>query len=223
MHHEAVGHGGPDRVEAELERGHDPEVRSGAAEAPEQIGVLLVIGAHDAAVGRHERDREQVVDRQAELPLQPPHAAAEGETRHAGVRDDADRAREVERLRRLVELGQERTTVHARRALRRIDVDAAHPGQVDDDAALAGRVAGDAVPAAAHGQREVLLAREPHGRDDVVGAGWSHDERGPTVDHPVPDDPGSVVRRVPGADNLPREQVPERKQRCGLIGHAGVR
>ena len=70
---------------------------------------------------------------------------------------------------------------------------------------------------------EVLLAREPHGRDDVVGAGWSHDERGPTVDHPVPDDPGSVVRRVPGADNLPREQVPERKQRCGLIGHAGVR
>ena len=41
MHDEAGEHLGTHRVQRELERGHDAEVAATAADAPEQIGVLL--------------------------------------------------------------------------------------------------------------------------------------------------------------------------------------
>ena len=220
-----MGHGRAYRVKAELERSCDPEVCAGAAEAPEEIGVLLLARPDEPAVRGHELDREQVVDRQAELPLQSAHAAAERETGHAGVGDDADGAREVELLRGLVELPQERAAAHARGARARIDLGAAQPLHVDHDSAVARRVARDAVPAAAHGHEEALLACEPHGRDDVLGARRPDDQGGPAVDHAVPDHAGRVVVRVARHDDLPGENIPERAERggCELVRHPWIR
>jgi hypothetical protein len=65
------------RVQAKTERGGDAEVRAGAAKSPEQIRVFVLARPDEAAVGGHEVDREQVVDREAELPLQPSHSPAE--------------------------------------------------------------------------------------------------------------------------------------------------
>ena len=48
----------------------------------------------------------------------------------------------------------------ARRAAGRVDAHAGHRREVDDDAAVAGREARDAVAAAADGDGEVLAARE---------------------------------------------------------------
>ncbi len=123
---EAVGDGVGQRMEPELERGRDPEVRPGSSEAPEEVGILVLARTHDPAVCGHELDGKQVVDRQAVLAVQPSHAAAEGEPGDAGVGDDTDGADEVERLRRVVELGQERTAVHARRTSLRVDLGPAH-------------------------------------------------------------------------------------------------
>ena len=74
-----------ERVEPELEPGGDPEVRAGASEPPEELGMLVLGRAHDPAVGHDQLDREQVVDREAVLPLQPPHPAAEREPGDARV------------------------------------------------------------------------------------------------------------------------------------------
>ena len=46
---------GPDREELELELGDDAEVAAAAAQAPEQVGVLVGARAHDAPVRGDDR------------------------------------------------------------------------------------------------------------------------------------------------------------------------
>jgi hypothetical protein len=75
---------GLDRVEPELHRGDDPEVATAAPDRPEQVGLVLGVGAHQPAVGGDQLDRSDAVGGHAEGPGVPPDAAAEG------VADDAD-------------------------------------------------------------------------------------------------------------------------------------
>ena len=141
----------PDWVEAKLELGDDPEVRAGAADAPEEVGVLALARADELAVGRDQVDRHELVDRQAVLPLQPADPAAEREPRETGVRHDPGRHREPERLRLAVELAEEDAGLGARRPRVRIDADPVHEPEVDDEAAVAERESGEAVAAASDG------------------------------------------------------------------------
>ena len=106
-----------DRVQVELERGRDAEVPAGAAEAPEEIRVVVRARPYLAAVRGHELDRPQVVDRQPELALQPADTAAEGQAGDAGMADDADRTGQPERLGSIVELGQQGSAVDPRGSL----------------------------------------------------------------------------------------------------------
>ena len=194
-------------MQAELERRHDSEVRAGPAHAPEELGILVLACPQYPAVRGHELDRKQAVDREPELALQPAHPAAEREAGHPGVGDNADRADEPVRLRGVVELGEERAAAHAGSAPLRIDIGAAHAREVDHDAVVARREAGDAVAAAPNRDDELLLTGEAEGRDDVVGAGRPHDQGRPTVDHAVPDRARIVVAGVVGAHDLAGESV----------------
>src|SRR2546428_2374828 len=76
-----------ERMQPELERRGHAEVSSGAAEAPEQVRILLVGSPDLLSVGRYKIDRQKVVDRQAEFALQAAHYAAEGQARPAPVPD----------------------------------------------------------------------------------------------------------------------------------------
>ena len=98
--------------------------------------------------------------------------------------------------------------MRAVRALR-VDVGAAHPGEVDHDPVVAGREPGDAVAAAAHRDQELLLAGEAERLDDVVDATGPHDERGAPVGHPVPDRASRVVPGVVREDDLAGEPLAE--------------
>jgi hypothetical protein len=132
---------GAERMKPELERGHDPEVPAGTAHAPEQLRLLRVAGTDEPPFGRHELHGTNVVDGQPEPPLQPADAAAQRETGDAGVPHDADRADEAVRLRRDVELAEQRAAVHPCRASHRIDGHPAHPREVDDQSPVRPRVA----------------------------------------------------------------------------------
>ena len=103
-------------MQVEFEGGRDAEVGAGPAQAPEQFRVLVAAGRDVAAVGGHQLDRAKVVDGQAEPPLKPAHAATQRQAGDAGVADHADRAYQAVRLRRLVELAQQRAAVCPRRA-----------------------------------------------------------------------------------------------------------
>ena len=93
-----------ERMQLELEARRDAEVRAGAAEAPEQLRLLVRARPHEAPVGGHELDRAKAVDRQPEPPLEPADAATERQPGDARVADDADRADEPVLLGRDVEL-----------------------------------------------------------------------------------------------------------------------
>ena len=94
-------------MEPELERRGDPEVRARAAQAPEELRVLVLARAHLPAVRGDEVDGEQAVDREPEGALQAAEPAAERQPGNAGVRHGADRAGERVLLRRVVELAEE--------------------------------------------------------------------------------------------------------------------
>jgi hypothetical protein len=73
---------------------------------------------------------------------------------------------------------------------------AAHAGQVDHQPVVAQGAARNVVAAAAHRQRQAVVARKRHAGEHVGSAGAAHDQRRTAIDHRVPDRPGSVILRV---------------------------
>jgi hypothetical protein len=86
-----------------------------------------------------------------------------------------------------VELSPERAGLHPRGARLRVDPDALHRPQVDDDPVVADRMAGIAVPSAADGDRQAGIACESDRRDHVRDALAMRDQRGEPIDGAVPD------------------------------------
>src|SRR4029077_8395774 len=110
----------------ELELRDDSEVAASAAEAPEQIGVLVLACLDELAPGSHDIHRDELIDREPVLAHDPADSAAERQARDARVSDDAGRNRETERLRLPVELAEQHAGLHPRRAPFRIDAHALH-------------------------------------------------------------------------------------------------
>jgi hypothetical protein len=212
----ALRHRLTELVQAELERRDDAEVRTGAAHAPEQVGVLLLARADLLAVGRHEVDREHVVDRVAPMPLEPPQPATQGQPRDARVTDHPHRTREPVDLRRRVEVAQEAPAGHARRARFQIDPHAFHQREVDHDPVVARGEAADAVTTAPDGDDHLLVSCESDRGGHVLDRGAPRDERGSPVDHPVPHEPRGLVVRAPGRHDLALEGSAEGRERRGV-------
>ena len=192
----------PECLESELERGGDPEVPARAAKAPEELGLVGLGCANEAAVGGHYLHGSHVVDRQPEPALEPADATTEGQPGHAGVADDADRADEAMGLCRNVKLPEERPAVRLRRARPRIGLDAAHVRQVDHEAAVVAGEARGAVAAGLHDDLEVALTSERNRRSDLLRSARPGDHRGPAVMDRVPEPTYLVVRRVVGGDDV---------------------
>ena len=195
VHEDAAVEGAAERVEPEVEPGDDPEVPAGATDAPEQLGLLGLARPDDAAVGGDELDRGDAVERETEPSLQPADATAERQSGDAGVAHDADRAHEPVRLPRDVELAQQRAAVRVRHPSRRVHLDPAHRGQVDDEAIVHARVAGRTVPTRPDGDLQRTVAAEPDRGRDLGRARRTDDDRGPQVVDRVPQAPGVVVGR----------------------------
>src|SRR3989442_263318 len=214
--HDGGRHVRSDGVQPELERGRDPEVRPSASQTPEELRVVLVAYVAQNAIRGHKIDREQVVDREPVLPLEAAHAAAEREPGDARVSDDADRAREPVLLRGAVQLLEEGAAFDSRGPPRRIDFHCAHPGEIDDHAAVARREPGDAVAATAYRDDKVVLARELQGRDDVLDTSAARDERRMAVGDRIPDDARAVVVAIAGENQLTAETLPELVERSAI-------
>jgi len=82
----------------------------------------------------------------------------------------------------------------------RIDFDLVQLRQVDDDAAVAGGEAGEAVAAAAHRHQRLALGGDLHRLLHVALAGGAHDRRRALVDQVVVDPAMAVIKRVFGID-----------------------
>jgi hypothetical protein len=196
---------GPTWVQAELELGDDAEVAAAATERPEEVRVRVLVGAYRPPARGDEFSGDQRVDRQTELPHEIANAAAERQPADTGVRHLARRYRESVLLCGLVELAEQGAAADAGTARLRIDDDMVDRREVDDQAAVARRVPGRAVPAAADRERQVLCARELDRRRDVLGVVAAGDRQRAPVDGSAPDATRLVVLRVVGLDQLTRE------------------
>ncbi len=137
------------------------------------------------------------------------------------MRHDAARSGEAEGLGLAVDLAPKQSRLCAGGPRHRVDPEALHRGQIDDDSAIARRRAGHVVAAAAHGDDELPLAREPHGGPDVGDPSTACDEGGAAVDGPVPDAAGGFVRPIACADQLPPELSREAGE-GGVVQHRSI-
>jgi hypothetical protein len=106
------------------------------------------------------------------------------------------------RLRLVVDVRPDRAAADGRPPVRRVDADFVHPGEVDHDSVVAGREAGDAVPTAADGDREVVAACEADRCNHVCGTGAGDDDSWPGVVYAVPDAPGLWIVEVGRRDHV---------------------
>ena len=139
-----------------LEFRHDAEVAAAAADSPEQIRILLLTGVQQLAVGGHDVDAQHVVTGQSELACQAPLPATQGKPGNAGVRGGAERRGEPESLALPIELTQQHARLGDGRQSDRIDANSLHGGQIDHQAALAGGLPGEAVPAAVNRRKKIV-------------------------------------------------------------------
>src|SRR5262249_14842420 len=187
-------------MEAELERGDDTGGSPAASQRPEQVGVLVFGRPQQLAVGRHDVDGEEVVDREAVLAHQPADATAESEPCDSGVAHDSAGGGQTVRLRLVVDVTPQRTTLHPGPAVGRIDPHGPHRREVDDDPVVANGGACHVVASAPYGDLQIAVAGETHGCDHVGGPDASGDQARAPVNGTVPDCTGDVVVGVVGTD-----------------------
>ena len=92
------------RMQLEQEARDDAEVAAAAAQRPQQVGVLLLAGGDEAAIGKHDIGLEQIVDGQAVFARQVAMPAAQRQARNAGGRNDARRDGQTEGMGSVVDV-----------------------------------------------------------------------------------------------------------------------
>ena len=214
--HHAGQHRRPQRLQLEGEVGHDAEVAPAAPQAPEQVGVLFLVGHHELAVGGDDVARAEGVDGEAELAHEVADAAAQRQAADAGVADEAAGGGQPEGLALPVEMGVEAAALGLDGAGVGVDSCAGHGRQVDDQAVVADPVAGHRMASAPDRGVEAQVTAEADGGDHVGHARTAGDERRPALDVAVPDLAGLVVRRVVGGDQPALEAGGQGFDRVGV-------
>ena len=209
-------------MQAIVEAGDDAEIAAAALQAPEQVGVLAVARDDDPAIGGHHLAGDEVVAGEAVGPLEPAAAAAERQPGDAGRRHAAAGHGEPVLLGRGIELAPGDAGLGAHRALDRVDLDLLHRREVDGEAALAERRAGNAVAAALHRHLDPARPGEVDGRDDVGRVDAARDRHGMLVDEAVEELARLLVAGTAGAQHLAADRGGESVDGgagSGLRGH----
>jgi hypothetical protein len=155
-------------VQAAAHGGHDAEVSAAAAQCPEQLRFIGLVGDDNASISEHDLCGQQIVERQAEASDQWPVAAAQGEPGHADGAARARHGRDAKRIRHGRHVGSARASRNHCATAIGSDGHPVHAAEIDDDAG-AQRAAGPVVPAAPHRQGESAIAGRSNGRLDIVG------------------------------------------------------
>ena len=146
-----------------------------------------------------------VVTGESVLAHKPTEAAAKCESRDANSGKVDPGICQTEDLCLVIEFTPRDTSLSAGRAPQRIDTNALHPRQVNDDAPVANGVTSDVVTATTHGHQELVGASKIDGVDDVGHSSALDDHCGVFVDHPVPNLADLVAVVIAGTEQLPTQ------------------
>ena len=150
----------------------------------------------EAAVGGHHVRGEKVVAGQTEAPGEVADAAAQSQPANPGRGNDAARGGQTERVSCGVQVAPGGAALDAGGLSLRVDADAPHCREVDDQRVVRRTEARHAVGPAAYRDGQVVLGRESYGTHHVAGVGRAHDHGRPAVDHGVVDAARLVVLDV---------------------------
>jgi hypothetical protein len=182
-----------DREQLELERGHDPEVPAASPQRPEQIRVLVGVGAHLLAIGSYQLGRCDRVAGESVAAAQPADAAGDREADHADVGRGAAQRCEPVLAGGGPQVAAQDTRLHARPARGGIDVHPAHPLRLEQHHAVQRAQGARPVAGSVRGDAQPPLAGEVHNCGHVVGAVGERDGGGLQVGGQIP----GLARRVP--------------------------
>ena len=101
----------------------------------------------------------------------------------------------------MIDVAGRATRAHSHRLLLGVDPHALHRRQVDDQAVFDAAETRTIVAAAANGDRELVVAAEIHGRDDIADIRASGDEQRAFVDHRVVEPSRLFIFRMVASDN----------------------
>ena len=181
------------RVQPELEPGHDADVGPRATDRPEQVGLVRLIDHVDGAVGRHDLSGEQAVDREPVAADEVADAAARRDPADAHGAGVAEAGREPD-LGRGGRVCPRREPAAGPGGPRRlVDLEAVEVADVEHDAAVGRAVRRAAVAAGADREVQPVLAGERDDLPDIVDVGNADDQCRSRVDAAEHDAPLRVV------------------------------
>ena len=107
-----------------------------AAQPPEKLGVFLLAGDEEGAIGRDHVARTKAVDGKTVFSHQVTDAATEGQSGHSGVTDNAASEGQAESLSLVVDRFPKTTALHPGGAFEWVGSHAIHIGEVDHQTAI---------------------------------------------------------------------------------------
>ncbi len=201
-------------MKLEFERGHHPEIPAAAFQSPEKVGIFVIAGPHQAAIGGDYFRAEQVVAGESVLAHDPAEPSAQGQTRKPGIRVSAGRRRQTKGLGCAVELAQPDSGLGTYHARDRIDCDSFHSSDVDYNPAVTHRFPTKAVTAGPDCRQQAVVARKVDRANDVFDLGAFNDHSGPLFDHAVPNQPCRFILAVTGHNHSPLDTCRKSLDRC---------
>jgi hypothetical protein len=141
-------------LEAVLECGHDAEVAAAPAQRPQELWIAVFAGPDDLAIGRDDLRADQRVAGEPARSHQVADPAGQCQAGDSRVDERASGRRQAVGGRRRVEVEPLAAALGVGDPSLRVDRDAAHVAQVDDEGVVGDAVTGDAVAAAAHRDRQ---------------------------------------------------------------------
>lgn len=150
------------------------EITAAAAQRPEQVDIVLVIGGHDASVRQHHLRREHIVERKSETPDEGAVAAAERESRDADAGDGPRRHNQASGIGYRSDVDCAGAARDRDTAMIGAEHDVSHAAQVNHDT-VAECATRPVVAATTNRKRQAVLARGANGGLDVGGEYAVHD------------------------------------------------
>ncbi|KAF4160003.1 hypothetical protein CNMCM6936_004132 [Aspergillus lentulus] len=151
------------------EAGHDAEVVSGPAEAPEEVGVFGRGCCHDLSVGQDDRCRQEIVDGETVLATQPAISAAQGKAANACMVDGASHGGQPVLGSGLVDFLPGGAPADRNSFGSWVHGDGFHEGQVYDQATVGGAGASDRVASTFDGEVDMMLLSPEESGADILG------------------------------------------------------
>src|SRR4051794_561702 len=192
-------------MKAIRDRCDNTEIAAAALERPKQVRMLFRVGTDRFAFGGYKLIRRSIVASQAASAHEPSNTAAECQARDAGRRNQTSRGCQAIFLSRSIELTPKQASLRDGRPCALVDLDALHPGYVDDQSVIDDGCTRNVVAAGADGRIKVVIGREEYRAADVLDAAATQDGMRAPVDHAVPDSARSLVVSGLGGNDFSAE------------------